>query len=190
MKYIKNTMKTIIKLSAIIIFALIFNSCKKTNIQTLPPATTSGANTFGCKVNGVVCSTNKYESGGVFSDGIGVKLYGWAKSQDSSIKFNARTESPNYNFNIAFKYDGKLGTYYSEGNNRYMCEFNDYSNGSTASTNGNTYNTDDNHIAKINVTNFDSINAIISGTFEMNAINKGGTIVNITEGRFDIKWQK
>jgi hypothetical protein len=183
----KIKMKSIIKITAILIIALSANSCKKSNTQTLPPATTIGANTFGCKVDGVVCSTNKYRNDGIMADGIGVHYTAWFS--DSCMIFTATTENPKYSFHFAFKYDGQNGTYFSEGNNRYMCEFNDYNNGSTASTNGNTYNTDENNKAKINVAKFNETTKTISGTFQMDVVNKSGKVIHITEGRFDIQQQ-
>ena len=37
-----------------IAITLIFASCKKENEDTLPPATQTGAGTFGCRINGKV----------------------------------------------------------------------------------------------------------------------------------------
>jgi Family of unknown function (DUF6252) len=174
-------------LTTIICTTFLFG-CNKTKTAVLPPATKTGANTFGCKVNGVVCSTNKYKDDVILTDGIGVHYTAWFS--DSCMIFTATTENPKYSFHFAFKYDGQIGNYNSEGNNRYMCEFIDYNSGNTLSSNGNIYNTDDNNIADIRVTQFNEISKTISGTFEMNVVNKAGTIVNITEGRFDIKWEK
>jgi hypothetical protein len=177
-------MKPIINIIAIILFALSTNSCKKTNTQTLPPATTSGANTFGCKVNGVVCSVKGYSNFSGFGSGEGVSINGWF--QDSSMSLGAKLLNPNYNFSLNFKFNNIVGTYYTEGNNNYMSEFNDYTNGS-ASMGNNTFNTTNTHKGKFVITKVDLVNEIIAGTFEMDVINDYGVIVHITDGRFDIK---
>jgi hypothetical protein len=176
-------MKNLIIIITTIICTTILFGCNKTKTAVLPPATTTGANTFGCKVNGVVCATKIYAISGE-----GVTYTGWFGTQDSSLIIMARTKNPDFFFSFNFKYDTKTGVYVSKGSGggTYCTAFYDYSNGSTASIDDNTFYTDTANIATISVSSFDLIDKAVSGTFAMNVVNKFGKRVSITEGRFDI----
>jgi hypothetical protein len=180
-------MKNLIIIITTIICTTILFGCNKTKTAVLPPATTTGANTFGCKVNGVVCATSQYNRNTGFGSGEGVSYLGWYSAQDSSIIFDATTLNPKFSFSFKFKFSGKSGTYYSKGESPYISEFNDFNNGNTSIGTNNSFKTDDNNVAKIEVTNFDLNNWIISGNFTMSATTANGSKVNITDGRFDIK---
>lgn len=56
----------------------------------------------------------------------------------------------------------------------------------------NTFKTSDVNIGELNIKYFDGIilphntGTILSGTFEMEVVNKEGKVIHITDGRFDI----
>jgi hypothetical protein len=162
--------------------------CNKTKTAVLPPATTTGANTFGCKVNGVVCATSQYNHNTGFGTGEGVSFAGWFTDNDLSIF--AHTFNPEFDFAIDINYDGKTGTYYSNGESLFKSVISDNSNGSSTGLNSNVYKTDSLNLGVFNITKFNIVEDHVAGTFNIRAINKNGDIINITEGRFDIKKPK
>lgn len=58
------------------------------------------------------------------------------------------------------------------------------------SRNGNseTYYTNENLPGALLITNFDSQNFIVSGTFEFTVLTDDGNEINITDGRFDLNY--
>ena len=56
-------------------------------------------------------------------------------------------------------------------------------------SNGLLYDANDNNSGELKITKFDQINRILSGTFFFTGTdNSNGQTVNITEGRFDIRY--
>nr|WP_317164260.1 DUF6252 family protein [Flavobacterium sp. xlx-214] len=53
---------------------------------------------------------------------------------------------------------------------------------------GNWYNTNEQQTGEVKITKFDEVNGILSGTFWFNVKRPDGTIVEIREGRFDVKY--
>lgn len=175
------------KLLRVLIFTgiaslLIHCECKKNILglqEQLPPATQTGANTFGCYVNGKlwvpkgnVGRTNPYISfdpsyhGG--SLGIGVYrilnstvrqyIYIYSDSVNNTGTFdlsNLNKGSVLFNFSISCNYDRD----------------------SLISRKGN-----------LTITNFDLQHQIISGTFQFTLAKPGCDTVKVTDGRFDMKF--
>lgn len=165
-------------LVAIIAFNFLLVSCeyktpepayKKDTI--LPAITTTGANTFGCKLNGSywLAVPNKsfqasYSKGAISLrfDKSGDNQYGIIVLSSSKGIVNGVGE---YNFNAKFR------AYYT--NNVAIYSIND----STFS-------------GSISILRLDSFSRIISGTFEYSPENSSVTPskIYITEGRFDLKY--
>ena len=164
-----------------ILFSLILSGCKKpdTNgntIPTLPDATQSGKNTFGCKVDGAIYTpqASKY----VFGPNVPLGC--------------------DYNTNSGFVH---LGT--KRGDEETMLGF---SNKHIFSTGSYSFsNTDSNSAGYIHkseryfsdslpngslvITKIDTVLKIISGTFVYNATDPiTQKTIHITEGRFDMKY--
>jgi hypothetical protein len=110
-------------------------------------------------------------------------VWGGGVYSDSSIKIGASNSSQNFSFNLSVKYNGSLGLL-STSTYPYKGNFQDNSNG-TIPGNSNSYNTDSFRIGRVNLKYLVSTN-VVSGTFEMDAINANGKVIKITEGRFDI----
>jgi hypothetical protein len=162
-------------------------SCKKTSTQQqLPPETHEGKFTFGCKVDGKIYTasgkdgllTSQYVSYGLISS-------------DSSIYISARnTNNPNFGLTMKIHYLGQIDSYIMK-TYPYEGKFSDNSNGSIPGS-SNTFTTTDNYNGSINIKYFNGSyspykeGTILSGTFEMEAINGEGKVIHITEGRFDI----
>jgi hypothetical protein len=173
----KNHTKFLILLLLSII--IIISSCKK-NIPTeeqLPPETQTGANTFGCKVDGKIY-TAKGKDGLLASESV------WGGASNSQASFNIGASNTNQKFNLSLtvNYSGSLGILFTSAY-PYEGNFQDNSNG-TIPGGLNSFPTDSLNIGKINLKYLSS--NIASGTFEIDAKNANGKIIHITEGRFDI----
>ncbi len=147
----------------IILILLVFLTttigCKK---EELPPATQEGANTFGCKINGVTYFTKgKWEYRMiVFSSGVKAEYL----SDQTMWIFAAFTNPDIEEVYFKFKYDGSLGK---------------YTDIVDAKKNTNSY---------IKITRYD--NEIISGVFDVTlekSINGNMVTTRYSDGRFDIK---
>ncbi len=168
---------------------LILFSCKK-EVNELPAATQTGANTFGARVNGELW----------IPQGFGViptaPILEASYSGNNAILINARnfssspteTEIEFYLQNAA-----KSGTYLL---NQTTAHFPNQSASyayylERRFTPTNEWITNNQYTGKVEVTRLDTINNIISGTFEFNAINLYNTPqpISITDGRFDVKIQ-
>jgi len=188
-------MKIPCSLIFIICLSLLFYSCKKHVIQPqdqlslLPPATQTGANTFGCLVNGqaflpggsifagphlqcnyiytaggfyfTVSGSNK-DSKGTITD-ITVRTDSLAVSDGQIIKLT--------NYNVPGKADGDYSIINSVGQ-------------------VNMYATNDVVTGQLKISRLDDSKQIVSGTFYFNAINTAGDTVKITDGRFDMLYTK
>jgi hypothetical protein len=155
--------------------------CKKDKEEAqLPPETTIGAMTFGCKVNGKVfvprdgngrpglyvqyVYLGNGPGGGWF---LNIPAIDWKSSPIPGVSIETDSlllvEGVTYPFkNI-------------KGNPRAF------------------YNKDDTYIAldndgSLKITKFDQINRILSGTFSFVGTSSNAVKVNITEGRFDIRY--
>jgi hypothetical protein len=185
--------KTLIYYAFFITF-FICSSCKKDKSPTpieptpngdqLPPITQSGANTFGCLVNGKVwipkgasCGT-KPNPNLVYDIGFNGKPY-------LDVKTNHFVSCISKGFmNISFGSLDHLGTYY------YPTDF-DFSSGWPDITGNCATIAFDTTIKKWGngiITRLDVPNRIISGTFDCKYKTLLCDTVFITDGRFDIKF--
>ncbi|HEV7781486.1 MAG TPA: DUF6252 family protein [Chitinophagaceae bacterium] len=164
----------------------LFASCKK-DIEELPPATQTGAHTFGAKVDGNLWIPQGF---GVFpaNDILEARFTG-----PTSIMINARNfaKSPTETeFEIYIVNVTGPGTYV----------FNTDVVRASATTNyayyvkrelapQNEWQTSSTHTGSVTITKLDVVNNIISGTFQFNALNlyNSPQPISVTEGRFDIK---
>lgn len=139
------------------------------NDTILPAITTIGANTFGCRVNGIfwLAVPSKKISGSYSRGAISIVMDMSGDNQSSSIlltsSYNSILEQGNY------QYTKNISAFYSNKSNYYST------------------NDDSNNIGFINILRLDSINRILSGTFEFKPFSAPKS-VNITSGRFDFKY--
>ena len=171
-------------ITATVISLFTFNQCKKkTEEPQLPPETTTGAMTFGCKVNGkVFVPKDGRGRPGLFvqyvnlGNGVGggwflnISADNWVPSTPEGITISTDSLLVVDGATYTFKYrkKGFPGAIY----------FNGYQ-----------YNASDNNLGELKIKKFDSINRIISGTFFFTGSDfLNIQTVNITEGRFDIRY--
>lgn len=162
----------------LVAFASLSLFCKKeSEEEKLPPATASGQQTFGCKINGKnwigdeYYSTVEYWNGGLGIKGLQgsnlnpkgvvmIGVVGYAITKPGYYEFNY--DDPR--IRCAANIDESFETYEL-----------DYCPGGKAA---------------LNITRFDTIQGYISGQFNFVACNKEKTSYIIaTEGRFDFKYK-
>jgi hypothetical protein len=185
----KNTLTLLLFLSAVICLA---PSCKKKNedpLSQLPAATQTGANTFGCLINGVAFTPHSnsflnsdrqcnyiYLNGGYY--------FTVGASNDSNNDYGLSLIIGTTILSVNEGQTLKLENYNQAGKafGTYTISYN------TKADNG--YETNTNSSGQLHITKFDQTNQIISGTFFYDATNAQGDIVHVTDGRFDMQYTR
>ncbi len=171
------------KLLLLLIAVLLLGSCRDRHQDedTLPPATQEGKNTGGALVDGKVWVA-KIEAPDSNPGGNNT-MYDYANNEYRlSIKLNnlKNPDGNNIEINVTSPVELNQGTYQLNNNysNRGMYSVISFS----------TYYTSASNTGVVNITRFDKINKIVSGTFSFTAVNSAGQVVTIKEGRFDKKF--
>ena len=181
--------------------ALVFTSAKcrkdKNNnpVDQLPPETQTGANTFGCLVNGKV-----FKPGGASLTGGSLSCNFQNLGTGTNGGFYFRLAAINRNNNIgesrsigiftdsleiisggnySFVIPGIRGTAYAL-----------YGYSKVSPTTIDDYETNNLYSGKLVITKLDESNQIVSGTFWFDAINANGGKVEIRQGRFDMRYSR
>lgn len=180
-------MKYLISFS--LFFLLSATGCKKNKPPLqLPPETQEGKFTIGFKVNGKIY-TAEGKGGLLSSEHVTYSLI----STDRSINIfaaNSSDSKPKFHLALSINYDGKPGVYEIK-SYPYEGDFMDTRDGTIPGGSGN-YTTTYVNVGIVNIKYFNgsysppSKGTILSGTFEMDAVNSEGKVIHITEGRFDI----
>ena len=170
------------------------SSCRK-EVDALPSETQTGANTFGCLVNGQAWIPN---GGGGFS-GIKAINGGYLGSPiPNDPRHKNRVQIRTYMSNgtstvIYIKNVGKTGIYllnfntipdpvniFPENNGLYQVS-------NPSPTPDESYITTSQVVGSVNITTADTINKIVAGTFEFDAIDiNSNKKIRVSNGRFDI----
>ena len=178
-----------LSISAAIGFLLfVLPQCKKDKFNpSLPPITSIGANTFGCKIDGKVFVPRdgrgkpglfvQYEYLGTGVGGgwfLNIPAIDWASSALTAV--NIATDSLLVTEGISYQIGRKKGmvsAFCMRGIN---------------SSSADTYNKLDTDTGSLYIQRFDQVNHIISGQFSFSATDINGQKVTITDGRFDIQY--
>lgn len=175
-------MKYPLLISACAFFLLI--SCQK---EKLPKLTEEGKNTFGCKINGknwVPHGTGAFGGSEPLNGGY-LATYSF-NTTSNNVQITAYDKSIIIELYIRDVKQPGL----------YLLNFNtlDFTNTNNPANYGyyspedkNIFTTTTQFTGQVDVTRADTINKIVSGTFEFMAVNKEGKTVKITDGRFDIQ---
>ena len=159
----------------------------KTELEKLPPATQTGANTAGCLVNGVAFLPKGYLVTGNlvcnYIDGKDFILHNSERivqgSSDNIRSIAVVSENQNLHDNVGVTF--QLG----QDNNNGNSKFGSYIINAVAYPDPNHYSTTSIIKGELKITHHDFNNAILSGTFWFDAINSNGEIIKVREGRFD-----
>lgn len=164
---------------------LLVSSCKKEG-DKLPSATQTGANTFGCLVNGKAwVPTGR----GAFS-GVNPTSGGFFAQVDGTISIYVTAYGQDDEITIYLKNATATGTYHMDQNTsiKPYAVLPEASYGMYALLYNPEYVTDSLHSGTVTITHADLNAGIVSGTFEMQVYQMNtGKIINITDGRFDYK---
>lgn len=177
-------MKTFKKIILASIVLLLTMSCKK---ETLTSATQIGANTFSCKINGVIRIPNNEAFG---PKAVSISLtqnYEDIRFFNLTILSNYSKKEPGEKVNIKLYKINNIGKYsLSDSEARYG----EYSLLIADPIGGLKYDSRTFDIGEVNITKFDTVGRIISGTFWFEATNKNNSSnkILITAGRFDLKF--
>jgi hypothetical protein len=176
-----------------ITLVLLFSSCDKDDNKSsneLPAATTTGANTAGCLVNGQVflprgnsqfgptlsCFYQQDQDG--YHLGLSIVEKGSNENKSVTISTNPLQLIQNTTYNLAEQTNN--GSNYNSNFGQFIINSNIYSSNQFYTTNTN--------IGELKITRLDTQQKIISGTFWYDAINPQGEIVKIRDGRFDMHY--
>jgi len=171
-----------------ILILLVFSTCKKNELDALPPATQIGNYTFGCLINGVAWvpngsggfSPDKAVEGGYQDD------YGNPKQRHNVWITTVRNDGSSMDIYLrnVFK-EGEYLLNYDTGVAISVLFPENYAYYYDRNSN---YITTSKYKGKVIVTRADTVHSIISGTFEFtgyDAITK--KTITVTNGRFDTK---
>ncbi len=180
----------ILKLTMLAFGFLLLNasSCKEENEETLPPETHDGENTFGCLVNGSIWRNansdfmNPSLSASIYGDSLVIYANNTAYSKIQHIKLiiNNKISITKYYFN------SKIFSLIEHDDSTCKCIFQSDS----------LYQ---NENSNISITYLDTTKKILSGIFAFKSKLKENlphtcdcdtSIINITEGRFDLHYTK
>ncbi|MCY7291222.1 MAG: hypothetical protein LH615_03475 [Ferruginibacter sp.] len=159
----------------------IFASCKKdkTDEEQLPPITQTGANTFGCLINGKIYTPKGFQQNKPnfniivdpgFQGNLDLRTFSIENEIQSAFGFSS------FNINSASTYNldtSQVFPYFSKDINSPVCYF--------TSSNANY------HKGVLIITRYDLTNRIISGEFNFKLYDPSISCdtIRITQGRFD-----
>jgi hypothetical protein len=164
----------------------LFAACNK-EVEELPPATQTGAHTFGAKVDGELWVPKGFggfpandilEAKFTGANSIMIRAKNFAKSPKETefeIHLINVTGPGTYTLNVDVVRPTVSASY------AYFVE--------RELTPKNEWQTTPSYTGTVTITRLDLVNEIISGTFQFNAINlyNSPEPLSVTEGRFDIK---
>jgi hypothetical protein len=151
-------------------------SCSK---DRLTKETQTGANTISCKIDGKVFKPS--ESGGLFGTSP-ITVYNYPYSGFTVLAKYYETENGN------IPKDLEINLFYLKEKGIYDLGVNPYAIYRFSYWNGPTYHTNNFYTGQVKITRCDTVNKIYSGTFFFTAIDgTTGKVVNVTDGRFDVK---
>lgn len=181
----KSILLTIILLCAVICIA---PACKKKTedpISQLPAATQTGANTFGCLVNGQAYiphvnafGSAPYQCNYIYLNG-GYYFTLSATEQQTDVS-GLEIIIGTVNLPIAQGQTIKLENYNESGKafGQYAVVGNSIHSYYTTTVTG----------GQLSITNFNQTNKTVSGTFFFDTVDSSGGIIHVTDGRFDMTY--
>ena len=160
----------------------------KTELEKLPPATQTGANTAGCLVNGVAFLPKGYLTAGNLS-------CNYIDGKDFSLRISERImQGSNDNIRTVFIFSDNQNLHDNVGTVFPLVQYGansksgEYVINAAAYPDSNYYSTNSTITGELVITYHNYNKAILSGTFWFDAINANGEKVEVREGRFDMHY--
>jgi len=188
-------------LITILLFALLTGCSNDSNSNPeaqLPPITQTGANTFGCLIDGKLVKPRD-GSGSVGGSNAGASFYGGYPNPTDYYELDIRDLKSNKTSKILIHMQGvhQLGAgNYIINESNGMSSIDGYNHNYIhcrvfdQNTNSYQFYRSFENSGVLIITKYDFYNRIISGTFSCQVKNSANStdIIEITNGRFDIKW--
>jgi hypothetical protein len=176
----------------IVILNLVLFSCKKhvitpvSQLSLLPPATQTGANTFGCLAQGIAFTPKKGPSvpGGIDLQ-CSYSSYGFDINAAADPGNGWLTQIIIVTNSLTISQGNSYSLKDIAPSNAYALDVQSYDNGIS----GMTYETRKPSSGMLTITKLDPVNHIVSGTFYFNAIDDFADTIKITDGRFDLLYK-
>lgn len=169
-----------------VFFLLIIAGCKKDPLSRLPGATQTGADTFGCLVDGMAF----YPKAPLFSFGTTLSVEFGQRNFHVHALMKVDKKTVYYYFTVDLATDSislKQGMTYPLGSISKDKFIGKYSLAKEY-PDEKDYQTGDSYKGRLTVTKIDSIKRFISGTFSFDASTNQGETAHVTDGRFDLKY--
>ena len=161
----------------------------KTPLEQLPPATTTGANTAGCLVNGqaflpkgrsqfgpiLSCFYQQHQDGYHF--GLGIVEKGSNENKSVNISLNPQQLNKNTTYNLVAILNGTSN--YNSNFGEYIIYY--------ALNSDKEFRTSTLNIGEVKITKLETQRRIISGSFWFDA-RLSDEIIEIRDGRFDMRY--
>ena len=161
----------------LLLLSFLYITCKDKEsinpIDTLPPETQTGAQTFGCLVNGqawvpsVPFPLNR----------LTVDYYQGGFSIRATLKKDGRNQTISINKFSVLKSDKYVLTTYNNSSDGQLFDYNTSC----------SYDTDSINIGLLEMTRVDTINGYFSGRFSFTIGVAGCDTIRVTNGRFDVR---
>lgn len=181
----------------ILLIILLTNSCSckkevSDPLSSLPPETHTGANTFGCLING-----NAFIPDGpsLFGPSTLKCAYQYInKGYYFQLSANNQSSNPEDFYSIGIGTDSlkirENGAYQLTNINIPNLAFGGYNHYTIQNLYTKPSYTTDKDPGNLTITKFDSIHQVVSGTFWFNVISERGDTIKITKGRFDMQYTR
>jgi len=184
---------SLMKLNANVVLFFLFAilsftfSCSKKKLspkEQLPPLTHTGAGTFGCLINGQFF---KPKWNGLWRATLECHFVSHPSLPYSSLNINA--ENQHSYFNVLFRLQNPS----IDSGSSFLYSINN-DTGKVFAACGKAqwgrweFQTDENSMGEFKITYLDIVKRIISGTFWFDAYDSTGTVIHVTDGRFDISY--
>ena len=172
----------------LLILSLLFFQCRKSRseLEKLPPKTQTGAETFGCLINGKVFKPKGDTFSGpilrcayqFIDGGYHFQLKASQDTNDALLSIGIFTDS------LAIKEGETIKLFEEISKGKASGLYGKYIRGSS----GMLYSTQADGAGELRITKFDETARIVSGTFWFDGVNQQGEKVQVREGRFDLHY--
>lgn len=171
--------------------SLLAGGCRKEAADPLPKATQTGANTFGCRLNGEPWLPNGYHrmSGEVVKVSASYETTGACAGCFCVGAF--RRERVYDDIELVVNKLDHVGTYPLNTTNHWSQPWIAGGRYRPLQPSSTDYLTDSLRTGTLTITRLDTVARIISGTFTFSAHQTGGTqVASVTDGRFDVSYSE
>jgi hypothetical protein len=170
--------------------------CKKSELDALPPATQTGANTMGCLVDGKAWLPAPIKPGllsGPPSNPIYARYQPSRYQSPLDLSFHQASKTsisiwvPNLQQTGTIHFNQTILK--RQGNSTLFSHFYPYAMYSSHITYPTTYSaTDSSSHGQLTITRLDTVKNTVSGTFAFTGRALDGATIEVTEGRFDVQF--